>query len=186
MAGWRDDGGASDRGVTRGGALRSESMRDAPQPKWYAQLQWSPAQRVDRELAPSRIPDDPGLYAFSADEELLSQRNCLYVGKADGLKSTLRSRLATYLRAFEQPSLPPHTHAGRFMLHRWLRQDRPLFVRWTIVAIARELEGSLIDRFDPRFNFAYPEPYFGDHDLIPDEFLPKSRRWMPRPGGMAE
>jgi len=48
-------------------------------------------------------------------------------------------------------------------------------LRWTVVAIARELEGRLIEMFDPNFNFDTPEPAWEDFELIEAHHLLRSR-----------
>jgi hypothetical protein len=66
------------------------------------------------------------------------------------------------------------------MLHRRLKRGEPLFLRWTIVTIARELEGRLIEMFDPSCNFDPPEPRLRDEERIPSETLPGRGRFWPR------
>jgi len=116
--------------------------------------------------------------------------NCLYLGKADGAATSLRERLRHYRQGLEKPTLPPRTHAGLFRLHQyWIGKVKlpaytqtagktppPLYLRWTVVAIARELEGRLLEMFDPIFNFDMPEPGWEDYELIDARYLLRIKR----------
>lgn len=52
------------------------------------------------------------------------------------------------------------THAGN------------LYLRWTGVLVARDIEGSLINYFDPLFNSKDEHRHgFDDDELIPDDLL---------------
>lgn len=102
-----------------------------------------------------------------------SRGNVLYIGKADGAEQSIRSRIGAYLRRFRAgPGGKPAKHRGMEMLanhyHRVLQGP---FLRVTGVIIARELEGQLIDMFNPRFNNKDEHHSFPYDERIPDEML---------------
>lgn len=158
-------------------------MGPEPQPRWYAQLLWSKAEPITPISKWPAAPESPGLYAFTTNTKKLSKLNCLYLGKADGPGTSLRSRLASYRQKLGKSFLPSGTHAGTFMLHQYVTGQlplpayAPLYLRWTVVAVARELEGRLIEMFDPTFNFDFPEPVYQDYELIAPHHLLR-----PKPG----
>ena len=141
-------------------------------PRWYAQLVWSPARSTD-EIISGNIPAGAGLYAFTRDRGILTPENTLYVGKADGGRQTLRSRLRTYLSYFKNPQKPASNHAGKKDLVEYYKASPgSLFVRWTGVIVARELEGTLIDMLDPPFNHKDEHRFgFADDEEIPADML---------------
>ena len=142
-------------------------------PRWLNQLVWSPAY-VIRDLDTNRIPPGAGLYAFSSDAATLSSKNALYIGKADGARQTLRTRIGVYLRRFAAyPGGRPARHHGMEQLARYYGTHAGLlYVRWTGVIVARDIEGSLIHLFDPLFNGKDEHRHgFADEELIPDALL---------------
>jgi hypothetical protein len=146
---------------------------DMEKPRWFDQLVWSGAHAI-RDLDASIIPPGAGLYAFTTDAAALTARNALYVGKADGARQTLRTRIGAYLRRFAAyPAGRPSRHHGMEQLARYHREHAGmLYVRWTGVVVARDLEGSLIHLFDPRFNGKDEHRLgFADEELIPDALL---------------
>jgi hypothetical protein len=148
-------------------------MGGTDDPRWLGQLKWSQphlVQRLDRK----NIPPGAGLYAFTRDNGLLARANALYIGKADGARQTLRSRLAAYLRRFAvYPAGNPALHAGMEQLAEYYCKDKKsLYVRWCGVIVARDIEGSLIALFDPSFNNKDEHRLgFSDDELIPDDLL---------------
>lgn len=141
-------------------------------PRWYSQLQWSAPQRV-LDLDPEAAPLGAGIYVYTENDLPLSPTNVLYVGKADGARQTLRSRIGVYLRRFRSPTGKPSKHAGLEQLNGHFR-TRPtaLFLRWAGVVAARDVEGRLIELFDPDFNNKDEHRHgFADDELIPDEYL---------------
>lgn len=146
-------------------------------PAWYSQLQWKspiPVVHLVTQLVPlSSIAEGAGIYIFTRDDQALSRHNVLYVGKADGSKQTLRSRLKTYIRRFGRNGGPSSKHPGKEDLHNYYcSAPNALFVRWCGVVSARGIEGELIDIFDPDFN--HKEEHrrdFGHDELIPDDHL---------------
>jgi|SRR5579871_2879525 len=143
------------------------------EPRWLNQLVWSQPELV-HQLNTDRIPPGAGLYAFTRDGGLLSPLNVLYIGKADGARQTLRTRLAVYLRRFSlYPAGKPAKHAGMEQLAGYYSgAAKTLRVRWCGVIVAREIEGSLIHVFDPPFNNKDEHRLgFSDDELIPDDLL---------------
>ena len=119
------------------------------------------------------IPLGAGLYVFTRDRATLSPQNTLYVGKADGGKQTLKGRVSTYISLFRNPKTPASNHAAkRKLLAYYIASPDRLFVRWTGVVVARELEGTLIAMLDPDFQGKdeHREPFF-ETGLIPEEML---------------
>lgn len=146
-------------------------------PAWYGQLKWSsPAYPVTEFVAGTRphthIVAGAGLYAFTSDPEALSPRNALYIGKADGSRQTLRSRLGVYIRRLRRSSGTPSKHAGLELLNRhYMASPQALFVRWCGCILTREVEGGLIDLFDPLFNNKEERLGLDDDELIPEVYL---------------
>lgn len=147
-------------------------------PLWFAQLRWQDppipvthfvASMIDRAV----IPPGAGIYIFSTDNQALSARNVVYVGKADGARQTLQTRLGVYFRRFARPAGKPSKHAGLENLFALYQQaPNALYVRWAGCIVAREIEGDLISIFDPICN-GKDEHHSGyDEDsLIPAEYL---------------
>lgn len=150
----------------------------ASMPLWFSQLRWQdPAipvthfltEKVGRDV----IPAGAGIYVFSIDDQALSGRNVVYIGKADGAHQTLRSRLGVYFRRFARPGGKPSKHAGLEYLCKCYQQTpNALYVRWAGCVVAREIEGELISIFDPIYN-SKDEHHSGyDEDsLIPAAYL---------------
>jgi len=150
------------------------------QPAWYAQLIWSPARSI-AEIRSIMIPLGAGLYVFTRNRDTLKPQNALYVGKADGAKHTLRGRLGTYLSLLRNPKRSASKHPAKNKLRAYYKASPDqLFVRWTGVIVARELEGTLLQMLDPEFQGKeeHGQPYFEgslgddpDEELIPQEYL---------------
>lgn len=147
-------------------------------PCWFSQLQWCDppvavthfvANIVSREL----IPHGAGIYVFSTDDQALTATNVLYVGKADGARQTLRSRLGVYFRKFARQTCKPSKHAGLECLCKtYQKTPNALFVRWAGCVVAREIEGELINIFNPACNAKDEHRYGYDEDeFIPAEYL---------------
>jgi len=142
-------------------------------PRWLGQLVWSPAQTI-RNLDTTKILPGTGIYAFTSDSGALTAGNALYIGKADGARQTLRTRIGAYLRRFAAyPGGRPSRHRGMERLAQYYGTHAGLlYVRWTGVVVARDIEGSLIDLFDPRFNNKDEHRHgFADDESIPDDLL---------------
>lgn len=142
-------------------------------PVWYSQLRWSAPELVHC-LDEQTIPLGAGLYAFTNDPTQLGAHNALYVGKADGARQTLRTRLGAYRRRFAAyPSGKQSRHYGMERLAEYFHaHPNELYIRWAGVVVARELEGTLILMFDPRFNNKEEHRHgFADDELIPDAML---------------
>ncbi len=140
-------------------------------PRWYSQLRWSSPHPI-AVLNRSEIPPGAGIYAFTTNTAPLSKENVLYIGKADGAKQTLRTRLSVYFRHFASNRLTSE-HSGLEDLARHYQQNPSrLYVRWAGCIMARDIEGSLIFRFDPIYNHK-DEYRFGisDDELIPESML---------------
>jgi hypothetical protein len=143
------------------------------EPHWFNQLVWSQPELV-QHLKTDRVHPGAGIYAFTRDKGLLSRVNALYVGKADGARQTLRTRLAAYLRRFSAyPAGKPAKHAGMEQLAQYYSSNKSsMCVRWCGVIVARDIEGSLIALFDPPFNNKDEHRLgFSDDELIPDDLL---------------
>jgi hypothetical protein len=147
-------------------------MTDAWQPVWFDQLQWSPA-RLASAVTLGMLPDGAGLYAFTRDAGPLSSENTLYVGKADGARQSLRRRVGVYLAHFANAKSPQSRHAGlRALKAYYLASPDALFLRWTGVVVARDLEGTLVAMLDPPFNGKDEHRMgFADDERIPEEML---------------
>jgi hypothetical protein len=142
-------------------------------PKWFDQLTWSPAQQV-QSLNVDLAPPGAGLYLFTKDKEPVTAKNALYIGKSDGARQTLRNRLGVYARRFKDyPGGRKSRHAAMELLAAYNRaHPERCFVRWAGVVVARELEGRLIELFDPDFNNKDEHRCgFSDDELLPDELL---------------
>lgn len=159
-------------------------------PAWLSQLTWThprpvtdfllSGNRHTAMLNRSQMPIGSGLYAYSAGNAPFMSNNgsnLLYIGKADGARQTLRSRLAVYFRRFARTNLVlVSKHAGLDMLdrhHRGKFRIKPgaLHVSWTGCAIAADLEGTLIDHFDPPYNFKREFSDILDDELIDPKYL---------------
>ncbi len=147
-------------------------------PAWFDQLSWrNPpvpvihfvTSIVDRSI----IAAGAGVYVFTSDDQALSPTNVKYVGKADGAKQTLRSRLSVYFRRFAKPNGKPTKHQGlEALLALYVANPNALFVRWAGCVVAREIEGSLIALFDPECNFKDEHRLgYDDDELIPADYL---------------
>jgi hypothetical protein len=142
-------------------------------PRWFGQLVWSQPAWIG-SLEPSSIPPGAGLYAFTTDGGALTSGNALYVGKADGARQTLRTRLQVSLRRLAAaPGGKKSKHAGLEKLAKYHGSHAgDVYVRWTGVVVARDLEGRLIEMFDPRFNGKDEHRNgFSDNELLPDDML---------------
>ncbi len=143
-------------------------------PPWYGQLKWSKPHLV-KDIDRKEIPLGSGLYVYTAgDGKMLTKMNVLYVGKADGSKQTLRYRISVYLRHFDKPLGYFSKHAGMNDLRKYYSDNvDSLYVRWAGVLVCADLEGFLIDYFDPPFNHQSAEygPYDDDWEKIPDHLL---------------
>jgi excinuclease UvrABC nuclease subunit len=124
-------------------------------------------------VSDSVIAEGAGIYIFTSDDQALSPHNVLYVGKADGSRQTLRSRLRSYLRRFAKTGGPPSKHAGKEELHEYYcSTPNALYLRWCGVVSARDIEGELIELFDPLFNHKNEHRRgFAHHELIPEDHL---------------
>jgi hypothetical protein len=142
-------------------------------PLWYPQLKWSQPHLV-ATIAQKDLPLGAGLYVFTRDGNIgLSDRNVLYVGKADGAGQTLQTRVGVYLRCLRSKSDKLPRHAGLRDLVAYGRASAgALFLRWAGVVVGRELEGRLIQLFDPPFNHKEEHRIgYMDDELIPEFYL---------------
>lgn len=142
-------------------------------PVWFGQLVWSEPVNVGA-LRPAAIPPGAGLYAFTKDAGEMTPGNVLYIGKADGARQTLRTRLQVYKRRLAAaPGGRKSTHAGLEKLAAYYgSRTGELFLRWAGVVVARDLEGRLIELFDPQFNGKDEHRFgFSDQERIPDDML---------------
>ena len=146
-------------------------------PAWYGQLKWShPAVPVVDLVAGARstatIAAGAGLYAFTSDDQALSPRNALYIGKADGARQTLRSRLRVYVRRLRRVNGRASKHAGLELLRDYFSgHPQALFVRWCGCILTRDVEGGLIDLLDPMFNGKDERLGLADDERIQDLYL---------------
>lgn len=133
---------------------------------FFEKLNWSDPHKV-AELRREVIPDRPGIYVFTRTRaQPDNTRNTLYVGKSDGVKTSLRARLWGYCVT----PIPNHSeHAGRRQLfqYRKANKDRFLFVRWTVYSDASGIEGALIHVLDPPFNTRLETVWADERDLDP-------------------
>jgi hypothetical protein len=120
-------------------------------PRWFGQLRWSPAHAIATIEARS-IPEGAGIYVFTSSPGPLSRGTVLYVGKADGAIQTLRRRIGTYLSRFRGGKAT--RHGGKEDLADFVSSEGAgrVFVRWAGCVMARDVEGGLIDMFEPTFN----------------------------------
>jgi hypothetical protein len=145
-------------------------------PAWYGQLTWSHPIAFSKFVSDTGtrdvVADGAGLYAFTMDPAALSPRNVLYVGKADGARQTLRKRIGVYERRLRRPQGPPSKHAGLELLcARYVASPSSMFVRWCGCILTRDVEGGLIDLFDPPCNNKEERIGLDDDELIPDIYL---------------
>lgn len=145
-------------------------------PAWFTQLTWSEPVPVTRlvtgALDAGQIVAGAGLYVFSTDPAPLSPANVLYVGKADGARQTLRSRLGVYIRRLGRVGGKASRHAGLEQIyHHHVATPHQLFVRWCGCLLTRDVEGGLIDLFDPPYNNKGERLTLDDDERIPDIYL---------------
>lgn len=160
-------------------------------PAWYDQLRWSdPAVPFLEFVSGSRdmetIAAGAGLYVFCADPGPVApgtvfhrepaggsnRSRVLYVGKADGGRQTLRSRVRAYVRRLRRPSGPASKHEGLEMLCRhYAANPHALYLRWCGCILTRDVEGGLIDLLDPQFNNKSERVGLSDDELIPEIYL---------------
>jgi hypothetical protein len=141
---------------------------------WYKQLKWSKPKSVSK-VQSKDIPQETGLYIFTRTGNPLDRFNVLYVGKADGGKSGLRQRLGSYFRYFRRPSSPlPKRHHGKrdLVVHHRGLAGPGIYLRWAICACPTEVEGGVIDMFDPPYNYKREYRMLDD-----DESLPYFGQW---------
>jgi len=135
---------------------------------FFTQLKWSDAHRPS-QLRRVVIPDRPGIYLFTRSRALPTNgRNALYVGKTDGVQTSLRARLWGYC-VTPIPNPLREEHSGRRLLfqYRKANKDRNLFVRWTVYSDAGGIEGALIHLLDPLFNSRLESVWADERDLDP-------------------
>jgi hypothetical protein len=135
-------------------------------------LQWSRAHCV-KDLERSMLPDRPGIYVFTrTDTEPVSVASgVLYIGKTDGVTTSLRQRVWGYCVDNPDPSGEPHR--GRRQIFEYRKRppgDNQLFVRWTVYSDAGGIEGALIYLFEPPFN-TRTELIWTDETDIEDRYI---------------
>ncbi len=138
-------------------------------------LSWSDPVRVDDLRSNGQlIPEKSGVYVFTNHPGPITDtpNGVLYVGKAggEGMSSTLRTRIDTYLRSPDDLPVLSKTHpnqaasalkhAGKSLLMMQIQQDMRLggqanvWVRWIETPDPSKLESDQIVRLQPAFNTA--------------------------------
>jgi excinuclease UvrABC nuclease subunit len=138
-------------------------------PLWYTQVQFNPARPIPLVRIARDIPDGPGCYVFTEDAGPLVPGQVLYVGRARNLRRRVGGYLVDYMAATR-----PTTHKGRAFIfhHREQKQDRNVFLRWTVYGDPVQLEASLIDLLDPQYNDRFESNPYADDEWLDPRFMP--------------
>jgi excinuclease UvrABC nuclease subunit len=123
------------------------------------------------ELARETLPDRPGIYVFTSTSDALNDVSTLYVGKADGARTSLRERVWGYC-VTPIPLHSPHAGRQRIFQYRKMHQafkgkEHNLFVRWTVYSDASGIEGALIHLLTPTFNTRIETVWADEQDIDP-------------------
>jgi hypothetical protein len=143
---------------------------------WFEQLKWEGPFCVHSLVAGAPWPgietNGSGVYVFTGDPGSLLKSRVLYIGKSDGAKQTLKRRVSAYIRRMRRPFPPLRPHAGMESLCDYYRaQPHALFVRWAGCVVSRDIEGRLIEFYEPEFNGRDEAIVYCDDEPIPLEFL---------------
>src|SRR5215204_5274451 len=127
-------------------------------PLWFAQLKWEgpfPFHTLveKKDKWPGRETQGSGLYAFTNAKGPMIRGRVLYIGKSDGRTPTLKARVCAYVRRMQRAIPPTRAHKGMEALCAFYRANpHQLYIRWIGCVIARDLEGRLIEFYDPPMN----------------------------------
>jgi hypothetical protein len=132
---------------------------------FQTQLKWSDPHPVC-DLAREVLPDRPGIYVFLTAPVKINPTDALYVGKTDGVETSLRARVWGYCVT---PMPLREAHRGRKLLfqYRKANSDRNLFVCWAVYSAAADIEGALIGLLTPRFNSRWETVWADEHEIDP-------------------
>lgn len=151
-------------GVKRMAHRDSDVLDDAPALELFERrLRWSDVHPVS-EMRREVLPDRPGIYIFTRTPTRLNAIDTLYVGKADGARTSLRQRVWGYCVT---PIPASCSHRGRQLIfqYRQANHDKHLYVRWAVYSAASDIEGALIYLLTPTFNSRWELMWADEHDI---------------------
>jgi hypothetical protein len=78
-----------------------------------------------------------------------------------------------YIRRLRRTAGKSSTHAGlEDLFQHYTRSPQAMYARWCGCVAAQDIEGSLIELFDPIYNHKEEHRHgFGYDELIPEEYL---------------
>ena len=153
-------------------AAKNDLLSDADALRLFqTKLKWSDPHPVG-ELERQMLPDRPGIYIFTSTNAVrLNDVATLYVGKTDGVETSLRARAWGYC-VKPAPKRCPHT--GRQYIFQYRRihtnskgVESNLFLRWAVYSDAAGIEGALIYLLKPTFNTRIETIWVDADDIDP-------------------